>query len=210
MFKDLTINDFLQSLGEKSATPGGGTAAAISGAMGASLISMFCRVTAGKKKYAEVKEEMETVANEVDKWRQKLLQLADDDSDSYIEVMNGFKLPKETQEEKTARAEAIEKASQKATEVPLETATVILPLLEKVAGLASKGNPNAISDLKVALELCYTGFIGAIANVEVNLPTLTDKAFSSEIKEKMMDIQVRAQQAVEEGRESIVNIFEQN
>ncbi|QNO16132.1 cyclodeaminase/cyclohydrolase family protein [Alkalicella caledoniensis] len=209
MFKDLTVEEFLQNLGEGSATPGGGTAAAISGAMGASLISMFCRVTAGRKKYAEIKGEMEKIASEVDKWREKLIKLADEDSNSYIEVMNAFKLPKDTEEEKSIRAEKIEVASQRATEVPFETAIVILPILEKVSSLANKGNPNAISDLKVGLELCHTGFIGAISNVEINLPTLNDKEFSREIKEKMMEAQVRAQKAVDEGRESIFNIFEQ-
>ncbi len=209
MFKNLSMDEFLHHLASGNATPGGGSAAAISGAMGASLISMFCRVTAGRKKYAELKEEMEEIAKEADLWREKLLGLADEDSNAYIEVMNSFKLPKGTEAEIEARAYAIEKSSQKATEVPLQTAIVILPLLEKVSSLASKGNPNALSDLKTGLELCYTGFIGAISNVEINIPTLTDSEFVAEVKEKMIEAQARAQEAVDNGRESIFNVFEQ-
>ena len=203
MFKELSINEFLQQLGSKNATPGGGTASAISGAMGASLIAMFCNLTASKKKYVDVKEEMEAIAQEAEAVRDRLLELADEDSNSYIEVMNAFKLPKETDEDKAKRAEAIEIASQKATEVPLETAVVILPLLEKVPNLAKKGNPNAMSDLKVGLEACYTGFLGAAANVEINLPGLTDEAFISKINEKFNAAKKDAQRLVEEGRNSL-------
>lgn len=203
MFKDLCINDFLQQLASKNATPGGGTASAISGAMGASLIAMFCNLTASKKKYVDVKEEMEAIAKEAEAIRDRLLQLADEDSNSYIGVMNAFKLPKETDEDKEIRAAAIEKASQKATEVPLETAISIIPLLEKVPNLAKKGNPNAMSDLKVGLEACYTGFVGAAANVEINLPGLTDEVFVAKITEKFNSAKEKAQRLVEEGRNSI-------
>lgn len=203
MFKDMSIIDFLEQLGSKNATPGGGTASAISGAMGASLMAMFCNLTASKKKYLDVKEEMDAVTLEAEATRDRLLQLADEDSDSYIEVMNAFKLPKETEEEKAIRAEAIEKASQRATEVPLETAMVILPLLEKVPNLAKKGNPNALSDLKVGLEACYTGFLGACANVEINLPGLTDEAFIAKINESLNASKERAQKLVEAARNSL-------
>lgn len=208
MFKDLSISQFLSELGSGNPAPGGGAAAAISGAMGASLISMYCRVTANKKKFVEVKEEMEAFANEADSIKEKLFKLADADSNSYIDVMGAFKLPKETDEEKAKRAEAIELASQKATEIPLETAVAILPLLKEAASLAKKGNPNAISDLKVGLELCYTGYIGAMSNVEINLPGLKDQDFKQAINDKLEEVQSEAFEAVDAGRESIHEVFE--
>ncbi|SHJ67765.1 Formimidoyltetrahydrofolate cyclodeaminase [Anaerobranca californiensis DSM 14826] len=207
MFKNLTVEKFLQEVASENPTPGGGTVAALSGAMGASLISMFCRVTAKGKKYVDVKGEMEKAGEEGDKIREKLLKLADEDTKAYLEVMQAFKLPKDSEEEKEKRREAIELASQRATEVPLETAKAIVPLLEMVVNLAPKGNTNAISDLKVGMELCYTGFVGAVANVQINLATLKDQSFKREIEEKLQKVRERAEQAIGEGRKTIASLI---
>lgn len=202
MLVELSVKDFCARLADGKPTPGGGSAAAVAGAMGSGLVAMFCNVTAGRKKYAAVKEEMENTARYADQWREQLLQLADLDSAAFEKVLAANRLPKETEAEKEARQQAIDAASLEATQVPLKTAAACLAVMEKVPPLAVKGNPNALSDLKVGLELLWTGFQGALANVEINLPWLPEQE-ATPLQKETLELAARAQKALDTGRQEI-------
>jgi glutamate formiminotransferase/formiminotetrahydrofolate cyclodeaminase len=203
MLVEISLQEFTQRLADGQATPGGGSAAALAGAMGASLVSMFCKLTAGRKKYAGVKEVMEEEAGYAEEWRCRLLALVDRDSAAYEKVLAANRLPKEKEEEKELRRQAIAAATLFATRTPLETATHCAALLQRIPPLAGKGNPNALSDLKVGMELLAAAFAGAIANVEINLPWLDDAAEAEAIRQEVLALSVQVQEAVEKGREEI-------
>ncbi len=202
MLVDLNVKEFCARIADGKPTPGGGTAAAVAGAMGAGLVSMFCNVTAGRKKYASVKEDMEEAAGHAVRWQQKLLELADLDSQAFEKVLEANRMPKETDEEKKVRKQAIDAASLEATRVPLQTGAACVAVIEMVPALAARGNPNALSDLKVGLELLWTAFQGAMANVEINLPWLPEED-GAEIKDELLHLTMQAQKAAEQGREQI-------
>lgn len=203
MFVELSLDEFTKRLADGKPTPGGGSAAAMAGAMGAGLVSMFCNVTAGRKKYADVKEQMEEEAGFAEVWRSRLVELVDKDSAAFDKILAANRMPKETEDEKAARKQASDAATLEATRVPLETASTCVAVLERIPPLAAKGNPNAISDLKVGMELLLTAFGGGMANVEINLPWLSDKAAAEEIRTEILELAIRAQKAVETGREEI-------
>lgn len=203
MFVELSLQEFTQRIADAKPTPGGGSAAAMTGAMGAALVSMFCNVTASRKKYVDVKEEMEQQAAYAETWRGRLVELVDKDSAAFEMILTANRMPKETEEEKQARKEANAAATLEATRVPLETASACVAVIERIPPLAAKGNPNALSDLKVGMELVYAAFSGAMANVQINLPWLEDKAQAEEISAEILELAVRAEKALNAGREEI-------
>ncbi|MGA7545450.1 MAG: cyclodeaminase/cyclohydrolase family protein, partial [Methyloceanibacter sp.] len=147
---DSTIEKFLDDLASQSATPGGGSAAAIMGAKGAALVSMVCNLTIGKKKYAEVEDEMKGVLAKSEELRRALIGMVQDDVKAFDQVMGAFGMAKETDAEKAKRAEAIQAALKQATEVPLKCARAARAVIELGAKAAEKGNLNVISDAGVA------------------------------------------------------------
>ena len=120
--KDKRVNVFLEELASSSATPGGGSAAALAGAMGAGLVSMVCRLTVGRKRFADAEGELQGVLDDAEALRLCLTNLPDADTQAFDQVMAAYRLPKETPTEQTARQTAIQSALQGATQVPLETA----------------------------------------------------------------------------------------
>lgn len=175
MLVDLSVSEFVDQLASGEPTPGGGSASALAGGMGAALVAMFCNLTATRKKYAAVKPKMEAIAAAALTEKARFVELVDKDSAAYNKIVAANRLPKETEEEKAARSEAVEKATEEATLTPLTTVAVAVSLLEKLPSLAGAGNPNALSDLRVGVELLATAIAGAKANVEINLPWLPEK-----------------------------------
>jgi formiminotetrahydrofolate cyclodeaminase len=197
-----TVTGFADELASSSPAPGGGSVAALSGALGAALGVMVCNLTIGKAKYEAVWAELEPVKKEAEQLQQRLLELIDIDTDSFNKVMAAFKLPKETDEEKKARSEAIQAATMGAAEVPLEVALLCLKALRLTPMLAESGNENAISDIGVAAQQAEAGIQGAVLNVKINLGSIKDESFRQQaaakaagylaegqkIKEQVMDI----------------------
>jgi methenyltetrahydrofolate cyclohydrolase len=175
MLVDLKLKEFADRLAAGVPTPGGGSASALAGCLAASLGSMVCELTLGKSKYEAVRPDMERARDALAGMRKDLLALVDRDADAYDEVSRAMKLPRETPEEKTARQEAIGRATQFATEIPVKTAETCLAVLEQVRIVAEKGNPNAVSDAGVAAHLARTGLEGAALNVRINLPGIPEK-----------------------------------
>jgi glutamate formiminotransferase/formiminotetrahydrofolate cyclodeaminase len=167
---------FLDALAEGTPTPGGGSAAAYAGAMAAALVAMVCRLTLGKKKYAAVEEAMKATLEQAEALRAELSAAVEKDAAAYEEVLAALRLPKESEEEKAVRAKAIQAATLKAAQVPLEVAEKSLKVLELAAQVIAQGNPNALSDGGVAASLAQAAISGAALNVAINLASLEDQA----------------------------------
>lgn len=165
---------FLERLADGTATPGGGSAAAYSGAMAAALASMVARVTIGKKKYADVGARMVEIAREADSLRVELEKGVERDCAAFDAVMAAFKLPKDTDGEKAVRAEAVEKATYHAALVPLDACRQVIRVLELIAELAETANVNAISDAASGAAMARAALTAAGMNVKVNASSITD------------------------------------
>lgn len=196
-------DSFLEQLAANTATPGGGSAAAYSGAMAAALAGMVARLTIGKKKYAEVEVRMNAIAPEADTLRLALEQGVQDDSAAFDAVMAAFKLPKDTDAEKSARAEAIEQATHQAALVPLQACRDAVRVLELVAELAEVANVNAISDAASGAALARASLTAAGLNVRVNARTVTDQATAAGWLAELDVLEGRAQSAEARVRQAL-------
>ncbi len=171
-WSNMSMDEFQAALASSTPTPGGGTASALALAQAAALSVMVSKLTLGNDRWSEGW----AVAREVQSLSVPMMNranvLADDDSDAFDRVMEGFGLPKETQEEKDLRRSAIRAATLMAAAVPFETAELGLELLELLPELARNGNANAASDVGVAGLLASAAAKGAVFNVEINLDSL--------------------------------------
>jgi len=180
MLSNQVLQEFLNVLASQEATPGGGSVAALNGAMGAALVSMVCRVTIGKKKYAAVEAEMQTILEQAEALRRRLTDLMTADAEAFGKVMAAFALPRQTDAQKAARREAIQSAFKEATRIPLETARACAEVLTLCRPVAEKGNVNALSDVGTGAQVALAGLRGAALNVHINLASIRDEAFVSE------------------------------
>jgi glutamate formiminotransferase/formiminotetrahydrofolate cyclodeaminase len=187
---------FLDRLAAGTATPGGGAAAAYAGAMAAGLVAMVARVTLGKKKYAEVEAQMQSVVESADKLRADLTQAVADDSAAFDAVMEAFKLPKQTPEQQQARGEAVEQAYIHAAEVPLRVARDTVATLGLAAIAAERGNLNALSDAGSAAYLAKAALAGAALNVRANAAALQDRATAGSWLKELHGLEARANDAL--------------
>jgi formiminotetrahydrofolate cyclodeaminase len=177
MIKDDSVQTFLDALASQSATPGGGSAAAIMGAMGAALVSMVCNLTIGKKNYIEVEDEMKTVLRHAEALRQRLTSMINHDVQVFDKVMGAYALPRQTDEEKTVRSEATQAALKEATLVPLACARACGEVMELSKIVAKKGNLNIISDAGVAVLAAHAALRSAALNVYINAGNIKDRVF---------------------------------
>jgi formiminotetrahydrofolate cyclodeaminase len=185
--KDTAVEPFLDGLASQAATPGGGGAAAIIGAMGAALVSMVCNLTIGKKKYAEVEGEMKDVLAKSEALRLKLTGMIEDDVKAFDAVMAAYGMAKETDAEKAAREKAIQAALKQATDVPLRCCQAAREVIDLAAIASDKGNLNVISDAGVAVLAAYAALRSAALNVLTNARMITDKTFA-EAKLKELNV----------------------
>jgi formiminotetrahydrofolate cyclodeaminase len=177
-FKDIAIEPFLDALASSSATPGGGSAAAIFGAMGAALVSMVCNLTIGKKKYADVEQDMKDVLEKAEALRHKLTGMIEDDVRAFDSVMGAYGMAKETDAEKAAREKSIQAALREATEVPLRCCHAAREVIDLALVASEKGNLNVVSDAGVGVLAGYAALRSAALNVFTNARMITDKAFA--------------------------------
>ena len=203
MLMDLKVKEFADRLAAGVPTPGGGSASALAGCLAAALGSMVCDLTLGRPKYEAVRPEMEKAREALSGMRKDLQALVDRDAEAYDEVARAMKLPRETPEEKAARQEALGKANQFATEIPVKTAETCLAVLEQVRIVAEKGNPNAVSDAGVAAHLAHTGLAGAALNVRINLPGIPDRGQAARIEERLSRMEVGAERLLSETRDVV-------
>lgn len=184
MLSGKTITEFTKELASDSPAPGGGSVAALTGALAAALSAMVGRLTVGKEKYKDGWAVMEKVQNEADALSVTLLSLMEEDTDAFNAYMAAMKLPKDTDEAKAARKAAMQDAAKKSTSVPLRTMERCLEAA-KLGDLAAKnGNPNALSDAGSAVLLAKAGGRAAMYNVLINLPGITDAEFAAQCKSR--------------------------
>lgn len=184
-----TVEEFIKEAGSDSPTPGGGSVSALAGSLGAALTTMVANLSFDKKSYKELNDDIKI---EFDKNYKELLKLTDDlksivdeDSTAFDGVMAAFKLPKETEEEKSIRRDAIQKGYIKAMEVPNRCADLCLKTLKLQKVFADYGNINAITDVGVGSLLAYSGLEGALLNVKINLLSIKDETYRKDIEGKM-------------------------
>lgn len=177
MLIKMELNNLLAELASDSPAPGGGSVAAISGALAAGLLAMVCRLTFGKKGMEEHQEKVKTVMARADEIRANLEKLVDLDTVAFNDVMAAFKMPKGSDEENAARSKAIQAAFRQAVDVPLQTTQDCREVLSLSMEIVEIANPNCISDLGVAAQSAYAGAQGALMNVNINLPSIKDKEY---------------------------------
>jgi formiminotetrahydrofolate cyclodeaminase len=172
-----TLTSFLDALASGAPAPGGGAAAALLGANGAALVSMVCNLTIGKPKYAAVEPEMQALLAKSEALRRRLLKMIEDDQAVFNTLMNAYGLPKQSDEEKAVRKQAIQAALKRATEVPLACARACAEVVALSREAAEKGNPQVVSDAGVAVAAAEAGLKSAALNVWINVPSIDDQAF---------------------------------
>jgi formiminotetrahydrofolate cyclodeaminase len=197
---DMTVDVFLGVLGSDAPTPGGGAAGAIAAATGAALIAMVGRLTVGKKGSEDVDERMRALVERADAARAEFLDLADRDAHAFDGVMLAFKMPKETDEEKTARSAAIQAGYEQAASVPLEIARAAVDMMELAEDATAMGNPQAASDGVSGAAQLYCATLCAIANVEINAASLKDERHRSVLLDEVATLRGRADQSIRESQ----------
>jgi formiminotetrahydrofolate cyclodeaminase len=198
MLTSRTLTQFLDELASSSPAPGGGSVAALAGAIGAALTAMVCNLTIGKKKYAEVQEEMQSALTESERLRRDLAELIDKDTEAFNAVMAAFGMPKNTEEEQHRRERAIQDATKSATLVPLNVMSLCERALALTKITAEKGNRNSVSDAGVAALMLQAACSGAGLNVRINLTGLNDEVFVQGTIEKTRVISGRVEQLAAE------------
>jgi len=185
MLKDQKIKNFLDTLASKSATPGGGSVAALTGAMGAALLSMVGNLTIGKEKYQHVQEDIKNILEKSERLRADFEKLIEEDVEAFDQFMAIMKLPKETEKQKEDRRKKIQEALLETAGVPMEVARKSNELLDICVVVAEKGNKNVISDVGVSAMLAEAAFDSAVLNVKVNMKMIRDEKKKESLKSEL-------------------------
>jgi formiminotetrahydrofolate cyclodeaminase len=185
MLRKKTLDEFITVLASDAPTPGGGSVAALNGAMGVALLEMVCNLTIGKEKFRESWPDLEPIRTELEHLREELLDSIDRDAKLYDLVTAAYKMPKEEDQEKAARKEAIQSALKTAAETPKATARYIHQALKRALEVAEKGNPNVLSDAGVATTCLKAGLKGALMNIAINLGGIKDEAYTKQMRIEM-------------------------
>ncbi len=191
---------FIDELASPLPAPGGGSAAAYAGAMGAALVSMVSGLTIGRKKYAEVEAEMQAVHVLSEKLRAEMTQAVDDDAASFEAVIGAFKLPKETDEQQKARTAAIQIATLNAAYIPLQSVQRAVKIMELAIKCAEHGNINAISDALSGFAMARASLTAAGYNVRININSLPDKSAGDEYLKELAELEKKADKLEKEIR----------
>lgn len=177
MLVDLTVKGLLEKTAGNDPVPGGGSISALNGALASALAEMVANLTMGRKKYEDKQELMERIAAQFAYLQKGFVTDIDADSDAYNKVFDAFKLPKDTDEEKSERSKAIQAATRIAADIPLEVARKAYGMMDMISQAALEGNQNAITDACVAMMCARTAVLGAALNVRINLSSLKDAEY---------------------------------
>jgi formiminotetrahydrofolate cyclodeaminase len=181
-FGEMAVADLMDAFASTDPVPGGGSAAALAGAVGTSLLLLVAGMPKTRSGAPEETADLAEVASRLHPLRDSLLELVDRDSDAYRQVMDAFRLAKESDEEKATRKQAIERATRVATEAPLNTMRACQQALRGALVVARNGNRRTTSDVGVGVELLLAALRGARLNVEINLSSLEDAAYAARTK----------------------------
>ncbi len=184
----LPVSGLIAAFASPSPTPGGGSASALAGAVGAALLAMVAAMPKSRASSAGDVSLLQAAGTRCGALSDALLDLVDRDSDAYDAVMAAYRLPKASDDEKTIRKAGIQAAMKTAAETPLDTMRRAAEALETAAVVGRFGNANAASDVVVAIELLLAAVRGARANVEINLESLDDAAYAGQLREEVARI----------------------
>jgi formiminotetrahydrofolate cyclodeaminase len=204
-YAENTIQEFADVLASSASMPGGGTAAALAGALGAALTSMVSNLTIGKERYKDVEADMQALLPQTEALRAKLLQMMDADADSYTKMMDAYRLPRDTDEQKAARAAAVQAATIYATKVPLQMMELCAEVVELALPVAEKGNLNAVTDAGCGALLAEAALNCAAFNIKINLRSIKDAAFAEKAKTSLE----RLTAAARETKDRVVTVVDQ-
>ena len=185
MLTDLSIKEFLVKTASNSPVPGGGSIAALSAAVAASLSEMVARLTIGKDGCDAFEEDMKKIAKDAADYRRKLIKDIDRDSNAYNNVMAAFKLSKGTEQEQKNRKRAIQEALKSAALVPLDVAKDAFKIIELAEKVVKYGNKNAVTDGAVAVMMARTAVLSALYNVKINLISIKDVDFTEKVRKEI-------------------------
>lgn len=192
MLIEKSLKKYIEETASSSPTPGGGSVAALVGSLGGALTNMVGNLTFGKKQYDELPPDIQESLNEnfkeIERLTEELKVIIDTDATAFDGVMEAFKMPKETEEEKKARSEKIQEGYKHALEVPLSSAEKCLEILKLQNLFALYGNINAITDVGVGTLLAYSGLEGSLFNVSINLLSIKDQDYRIEKENQAKDL----------------------
>lgn len=189
MLVDLTVKDFLNKVAGSDPVPGGGSIAALNGAIASSLAAMVANLTIGKKDYEPHEELMQYISAVAVQQEEIFIADIDRDSEAYNSVFACFKMPKGTDEEKAARSAAIQEATKYAALVPMQVARNAYKLMPIIMDVARLGNRNAVTDACVAMMSARSAVLGALMNVRINLSSLKDKEFVTQLQTEVDELE---------------------
>lgn len=204
MLRDLTIPEFLEKTASNTPVPGGGSVAALSAAVAASLAEMVAHLSIGKKGLEAAGDEMKAIVSMASAYRETLLHDIDRDSDAFNQVMAAFKLPKNTAEEVKQRHLAIQEGLKTAALVPLRVAKDAFKILEMAGTVVIKGNKNAVTDGVVAAMMARTAVLSALYNVKINLASIKDNAFVNEVSKQVRELETEIETKEKEIRLHVI------
>lgn len=184
----LSISEYARRLASADPTPGGGSASAVVGALGAALISMVAQLTGASPKFAPIAERMRIVAGEGQRFSASFIAAIDEDVAAFDKVSAAYKLPKGTDTERTARTAEIQTALVGATDVPMKVVKLALETVRFAVELVDAGNPNAISDAGCAALFAQTAARGAALNIRINIKALKDAALAESYESRLSDL----------------------
>ncbi len=205
MLVELTVKGFLDATAGSDPVPGGGSVSALNGAIAAALAEMVANLTIGKKKYEDKESLMRKIAAEAAELQAGFVKAIDEDSDAYNAVFEAFKLPKENDQEKSVRSDAIQAATKVAAQIPLQVARKAAGMMDLLAQVASEGNQNAITDACVAMMCARNAVLGAALNVRINLLSLKDESWSNSVRK---EVQMLENLAIKKEQELLTKVHE--
>lgn len=183
MIEEKKINDFLEVLSSKEPVPGGGGASAVCASIGNGLGQMVANLTIGKKKYADVEEEIKMLLEKMIPLQKEFLRLADADALVFAPLAKAYSLPTTTEEEKLYKEKVMEENLLNASGVPIEIMEKCMEMLEILEVLANKGSKMAISDVGVGVQCIRAGILGAVMNVYINTKSMKNRDKATELNE---------------------------
>ncbi|HWR72329.1 MAG TPA: cyclodeaminase/cyclohydrolase family protein, partial [Nitrospirota bacterium] len=188
MYIDQPMRHFLDKLASKSPEPGGGSVAALTGALGAALVSMVANLTIGKEKYKDVQPQVEALLKESEKLRVEMQDLIQKDTEAYGALSAVYKMPKDTEGEKAERTAKMQEALKKACQVPFEIGVKALDVAKLARRAADVGNVAAVSDAGVAVLLAQACAQSSALNVKINVNSIKDEAYNKQTWTRMQDV----------------------
>lgn len=181
---DKTCTEFIEVLASKAAVPGGGGAAALTGAIGMALGSMVCNLTIGKKKFAEYEEKLNGILENCGKLQKELLKMIDADAECFLPLSKAYGMPKDTDEQKKLKEETLEKCLKEACQVPVSIVKLCFDCIKLHEDLVDNCSALAISDVGVGVQCLRAAIISAQLNVIININSIKDTEYVDKVKKE--------------------------